>query len=188
MKVILGLIVFLLILFVIIIFNFLIKANNRVREAFATMDIYLKKRWDLVPNLIEVIKGYAKHEQNTLKEVVELRNSIKNYENLSEEEKLSTNYEVNSSLNKIMLLSESYPDLKADKHYLDLSKQLVKIEEDIANSRKYYNAVVREYNNLVEMFPYNLIAKVAGYKVKNMFEIKSIERENVKLEIANKDR
>lgn len=180
--IIIGIIAF-IVLMILIIFNSLVKANNRVKEAFATMDVYLKKRWDLIPNIVEIVKGYAKHEKDTLKEVVELRNSINEYDKLSMDEKINTSYDVNKGISKLMMLAEAYPDLKADKNYLDLSKQLIKAEEDIANSRKYFNAVVREYNNLVEMFPQSIVARIAGYKIKNMFEAKNDERDNVKINL-----
>ena len=163
------------------IFNRLIRANNKVKEAFATMDVYLKKRWDLIPNLIETVKGYAKHENDTLKEVIELRNI--NYDDLSSNEKIKTNERVNRDLVKVFALSEDYPKLKANKNFMDLSDNLRIVEDEIAQSRKYFNAVVRDYNNLVEMFPSSIIAKLIGYKTKLMFSINSSERENIKVKL-----
>lgn len=161
-------------------YNSLVQLNNKVKEAFSTMDVYLKKRWDLIPNLVETVKGYAKHEKDTLEEVIKLRNSA--YDNMSDSEKIKANQELTSSINKIMALAEAYPDLKASDNFKDLSNQLAKIEDDIANSRKYYNGTVRLFNNKVEMFPSNLFAKMFGYESKSMFEINSDERENVKVE------
>jgi LemA protein len=158
-----------------------VKLNNKVKEAFSTMDVYLKKRWDLIPNIVETVKGYAKHEKDTLKEVVELRNST--YDKMSDEEKIKTNEQLSSGINKIMALAEAYPDLKANENFKDLSKQLTKVEDDIANSRKYYNGVVRIYNTKVEMFPSNIFAGLFGYKSKAMFQANENERENVKVEL-----
>ena len=158
-----------------------VQLNNKVDEAFSTMDVYLKKRWDLIPNIVETVKGYAKHEKDTLKEVVELRNST--YDKMSDEEKIKTNEQLSSGINKIMALAEVYPDLKANENFKDLSKQLTKVEDDIANSRKYYNGVVRIYNNKVEMFPSNIIAKLLGYKSKSMFEASKEERQNIKVSL-----
>lgn len=169
----------LLVIYVLAVYNSLVKLNNSVTEAFATMDVYLKKRWDLIPNLVETVKGYAKHEENTLEKVVQLRNSV--YANNSEESKLKANEELAKGIDKVMLLAESYPDLKANQNFLDLSDQLAKIEEDIANARKYYNAVVRDFNNKVQMFPGNIIASVFGYKTKSMFETMETERSNVEV-------
>ena len=173
-------IIFLIIIYAFALYNSFVKLNNKVKEAFSTMDVYLKKRWDLIPNIVETVKGYAKHEKDTLKEVVELRNSA--YDKMSDDEKIKTNEQLSSGISKIMALAEAYPDLKANENFKDLSNQLTKVEDDIANSRKYYNGVVRIYNNKVEMFPSNIFAGLFGYKSKAMFEANAKERENVKVE------
>ena len=170
-------IVIILILFVFITQNSLIKLDNKVEEAFSTMDIYLKKRWDLIPNLVENIKGYAKHESNTLESVINLRSS--SYDSVARNDKVELNNKLTTEINKIMVIIEKYPELKANDNFKDLTKQLTKIEEDIANARKYYNGTVRIYNNKVEMFPSNIIAKIFDYQTKKMFEITTTERENV---------
>lgn len=164
-----------------IVYNSLIKLDNKVKEAFATMDVYLKKRWDLVPNLVETVKGYSKHEKDTLEQIVKIRNSV--YDNISNDNKIKTNEALTNNIARIMLLAESYPELKADEHFLELSKELTNVENEIAQARKYYNAVVRLFNNKVEMFPSNLIAGITGYKPKLMFEATSSERSNVKVEL-----
>lgn len=174
-------IIVLIVIYALALYNSFVKLNNKVKEAFSTMDVYLKKRWDLIPNIVETVKGYAKHEKDTLKEVVELRNST--YDKMSDEEKIKTNEQLSSGINKIIALAEAYPDLKANENFKDLSKQLTKVEDDIANSRKYYNGVVRIYNNKVEMFPSNIFAGLFGYKSKAMFETSANERENVKVEL-----
>lgn len=174
-------IIILIIVYAFALYNSFVKLNNKVQEAFSTMDVYLKKRWDLIPNIVETVKGYAKHEKDTLKEVVELRNST--YDKMSDEEKIKTNEQLSSGINKIMALVEAYPDLKANENFKDLSNQLTKVEDDIANSRKYYNGIVRIYNNKVEMFPSNIFANIFGYKSKAMFEASANERENVKVEL-----
>ena len=174
-------IIVLIVIYALAIYNSFVQLNNKVKEAFSTMDVYLKKRWDLIPNIVETVKGYAKHEKDTIKEVVELRNST--YDKMSDEEKIKTNEQLSSGINKIMALAEAYPDLKANENFKDLSKQLTKVEDDIANSRKYYNGVVRIYNNKVEMFPSNIFAGLFGYKSKAMFEASANERENVKVEL-----
>ena len=174
-------VVVLILIYVFVVFNGFIKLNNKVNEAFATMDVYLKKRWDLIPNLVETVKGYAKHEKDTLEEVVKLRSG--DYDLLNNEEKIKTNEKVTKGISKIMALAESYPNLKANENFSNLGKELTKTEDEIAQSRKYYNAVVRVFNNKVQMFPSNIVAKIFGYKNKSMFEASNDERENVKVEL-----
>ena len=121
-----------------------------------------------------------KHEEGTLAEIVKLRNGA--YDSMDSDEKIKTNTELSKGITKIMALAESYPDLKANQNFLDLSSQLKSIEDDIANARKYYNGVVRKFNDKVLVFPKNIIAGMFGFKSKTMFEIASEERENVKVE------
>ncbi len=167
-------------LYVFTVYNSFVKLNNKLKEAFSTMDVYLKKRWDLIPNIVETVKGYAAHEKDTLKEVIELRNNT--YDKMSDDEKIKANEQLSDQISKIIALAESYPDLKANENFRDLSNQLAKVEEDIANARKYYNGVVRMFNDKVEMFPSNIIANLFGYRSKSMFEAVANERENVKVE------
>ncbi len=171
------------VLYILLTYNKLIKLNNETKEGFATMDVYLKKRWDLIPNIVETVKGYAKHEKDTLNEVVKFRNSIQSYDELTDEEKIKTNEQIVGGISKLMALAETYPDLKANENFLDLQKSLQKIEDEIAQARKYYNAVVRIYNNKVEMIPSNIVAKMFGYKTKLMFQINEEERANVEVKI-----
>ena len=176
--IILGIIVLIYILLTI---NSLIRLNNKVKEAFATMDVYLKKRWDLIPNLVEVVKSYSNYEKNTLQNVINLRNN--NYDELNYDDKLKTNNKLSENITKLFALVENYPEVKANENFLKLSDNLTKIEDEIANSRKYYNAIIRIYNNKVEMFPSNIIAKLFKFKVKTMYEIKENEKESVKVEV-----
>ena len=174
-------VVVVLLLLVFTTYNSFVKLNNKVEEAFSTMDVYLKKRWDLIPNVVETVKGYAQHERETLEEVISLRNN--SYDKMNTDDKIDINSKVSNEINRVMAIAESYPELKASENFRDLSNQLTRVEEDIANSRKYYNATVRDYNNKVEMFPSNIIAKMLGYKVKVMFEISDDERRNVKVKL-----
>ena len=173
-------IVVVLLLLVLSTYNSLVRLNNRVEEAFSTMDVYLKKRWDLIPNIVETVKEYAKHEKETLEGVISLRNGA--YDKMSDDEKVEANNKLSQGITKIMALAESYPDLKANENFKDLSKELSKIEEDIANSRKYYNGSVREFNNKVQVFPNNIVAGMLGFSKKKMYEAQESERENVKVE------
>jgi LemA protein len=170
-----------LLLYIAITYNTFIKLRNKVNEAFATMDVYLKKRWDLIPNIVQTIKGYAQHEKETFEQVTLLRSGV--YEKMTLEDKIDTNEQLTAGISKLIAVAEKYPDLKANQNFLDLSKQLSKIEDEIANARKYYNAVVRLNNNKVQMFPSNLIAGLFGFKEKKMFEATASEREITKIEL-----
>ena len=167
------------ILYFLLTYNSLIRLNNRIKEAFATMDVYLKKRWDLIPNLVETVKGYAGHEKELLEKVTSLRNT--NYSSMSEAQKLETNSELTQVLSRLIAVAENYPDLKANQNFIQLSGELSAIEADIANSRKYYNGTVRELNNFTELFPTNIIASIFGFQKEKMFEIEEAERQNVKV-------
>ena len=170
-----------LVIYFICVYNSLVKLNNNVKEAFSTMDVYLKKRWDLIPNLVETVKGYAKHEKGTLEEVVKLRSGA--YDKMSIDEKIENNAKLSAGITKIMALAESYPELKANQNFLSLSSDLSNVEEDIANSRKYYNGAVKIFNNKVMMFPSNIVANILGYKEQKMYEVDSDEeRKNVKVQ------
>lgn len=161
-------------------YNRLVSNKNSLDESFSTMDVYLKKRWDLIPNLVETVKGYAKHEKDLFKEVTELRS--KSYQDLSLDEKNEINKKLTTTLNKLIAVAENYPELKANENFLDLSHELKNTEQDIANARKYYNANVKVYNNQVMIFPSNIIAKIFKFEKASMFEIEETERQNVKVE------
>ncbi|OKZ57192.1 MAG: hypothetical protein BHV99_02300 [Clostridium sp. 26_21] len=177
-----GIIIIALILvYIFIQYNSLVKSNNLVKEAFSTMDVYLKKRWELVPNLVETVKGYAKYEKETFSEITKLRTN--SYDTMTTNNKINMNEQLTQEISKIMAISENYPELKASDNFSQLSKNLTKIEDDIANSRKYYNGTVRILNNQIQMFPSNIVAKIFGFKQANMFEAKSEEKNNVKVEL-----
>ena len=179
LYIIIGIIV-VVILYVLIVNNSIIKYFNRVKEAFSTMDVYLKKRFDLIPNLVETVKSYANYENKTLEDIIKARNS---YDNFSNEKKLEENKKAVNEINKLIALTESYPELKANENFIKLSEQLTSIENDIANSRKYYNATVREYNNKIGIFPNNIVAKLFNHKEEKMFSVNENERDNVKVNL-----
>lgn len=179
LYIIIGIIV-VIILYVLIVNNSIIKYFNRVKEAFSTMDVYLKKRFDLIPNLVETVKSYANYENKTLEDIIKARNS---YDDFSNEKKLEENKKAVNEINKLIALTESYPELKANENFIKLSDQLTSIENDIANSRKYYNATVREYNNKIGIFPNNIVAKLFNHKEEKMFSVNENERDNVKVNL-----
>lgn len=162
-------------------YNYGVGLRNLVQEAFATMDVYLKKRWDLVPNLIEVVKNYAQHEKTLLEDLTKLRSG--NYNDLSAQQKLDTNVQLGQKLMRVMAVAENYPDLKANESYMLLMKQLSAVEEDIANARKYYNGTVRELNTYLDMFPTNLIGQMFGLKKAQMFAISDEQRQTKELDL-----
>ncbi len=168
------LILIVILVYVFIQYNSLVKSNNLVKEAFSTMDVYLKKRWDLVPNLVESVKGYAGYEKEIFSEITKLRTN--SYDAMTTNNKINMNEQLTQEILKVMAISENYPELKASDNFSQLSKDLTKIEDDIANSRKYYNGTVRILNNQIQMFPSNIVAKIFGFKQANMFEAKSEEK------------
>ena len=172
-------VIVLIVLYLISTYNALTKLRAKVEESFSTMDVYLKKRFDLIPNVVETVKGYTKHERETLNELISLR--AKSYSNQSIDEKMETSAKISQSINKLIAVAENYPDLKASENFRDLSAQLKRIEDEIANARKYYNATVRKYNTKTAVFPSNLVAKLFGFKPMRMFEATETERQTVKV-------
>lgn len=162
-------------------YNSFVKGQNSVEEAFSTMDVYLKKRWDLIPNIVASVKGYAKHEAETLEKVISARNI--GYGAMTTEQKIEANNELTRSLASFNAVAEQYPDLKANQNFMDLNAQLKRTEEDIANSRKFYNAVVKSFNNKVQMFPSSIVAGMFHFERKEMFVVDDAsERQAVKVE------
>jgi LemA protein len=162
-------------------YNGFVRLRNSVEEAFSTMDVYMKKRYDLIPNLVETVKGYASHERETLENVTKARNIAADAKTL--EERAQGETMLTGTLKTLFAVAESYPTLMANQNFLDLQQQLKTVEEDIANSRKYYNGVVREFNTKIEMFPGNLVAGLFRFVRKPMFEVNAPEeREAVKVD------
>jgi len=164
--------------------NAFVRLKNKVEEAWATIDVYLKKRFDLIPNLVETVKGYAKHESETLQNVVAARNIAMGAK--TPDEKMAAANNLSSSLRTFFTaVAESYPDLKANSNFLDLQSQLKTIEGELESSRRYYNGVVKAFNTKLEVFPSNLVANGMGeeYKKRPYFELDSAEeRQNVKVQ------
>lgn len=174
-------IIIIIAIWVIAAYNGFVRLRNMVEEAFATMDVYLKKRYDLIPNLVETVKGYASHEAGTLEKVVKARNFAA--EATTFEEKLQGENMLQGTLKSLFAIAEAYPDLKANTNFLDLQSQLQRTEDEIANSRKYYNAVVKEFNTKTETFPSNIIAGMFNFMRKPLFEVTDqTEREAVKVQ------
>ena len=165
----------LIVVFCIFVYNSLVQLSNKVKEAFSTMDVYLKQRFDLIPNLVDTVKAYAKHEADTLEELTKRRADVATSDI---DGQIEGEMRIGEALSRILVVVEKYPELKANENFLDLHKRIVKVEDDIAFARRYYNGSVRQYNDKCQMFPYNIIANIFGFWSKKMYEIQNVaERE-----------
>ncbi len=165
-------------------YNSLIRLKNRVEEAWSDIDVQLKRRYNLIPNLIETVKGYASHERETLEKVTKARTDAMTAQS-GGDPKAQAHAEnmLSSTLKSIFALSESYPDLKANQNFLELQRELSDTENKIQASRRFYNGNVRDFNTKLQVFPTNIIANMLGFKNRDFFEIEEPkERENVKVE------
>ena len=180
MKIIIFAVLLLLVLFFISTYNGLIVKRNRVKNAWAQIDVQLKKRFDLIPNLVETVKGYAKHEAGTLEAVVKARNQYISAG--TPEEMMKANTEMTGALSKLFALAESYPDLKANTNFMELQGELTQVEEKIAYARQFYNDTVLMYNNAIQIVPSNIIANLFGFKEEPYFKADETERKNVKVQ------
>ena len=170
-----------ILLYFVAVYNGLVSRRNQVREAWATIDTQLKRRYDLIPNLMETVSGAAKHEKETLSKVIEARNAAMTSTNA--EERIKNENALTGTLRSVFALSEAYPELKADTHFNELIGQLKNIEDEIASSRKYYNGNVKQFNTKIEVFPSSIIANLKKFEKKPLYEIDNIEeRKNIKVE------
>ncbi|MGN1235155.1 MAG: LemA family protein [Christensenellaceae bacterium] len=163
-------------------YNSLVRMRNTVEEAWATIDVHLKKRYDLIPNLVETVKGYTKHESETLTSVVAARSAAMSAKN--PEDKIAAEQALSGSLKTfVSAVAEAYPQLQANANFLDLQNQLKLIESELASARKYYNGTVKEMNNKSQTFPSNIIASMMKIKKYPYFELDSEEeRKNVRVQ------
>ncbi|MDH4225536.1 MAG: LemA family protein [Deltaproteobacteria bacterium] len=159
-------------------YNKLVSLKNMALSAFSSMDVMLKKRYDLIPNLISAVQAYMKHERGTLSELTELRTKAMSA-SITPEEKMAVEGQISHALKGLMVQVEAYPDLKASNNFVQLQGSLNVVEEDISASRRNYNASVVDYNNGLEQFPSNLFAGLMRLKPMKMFEITEAERQNV---------
>ena len=179
--VIVAAIVLLIVLSIVGTYNGMVKERNKVEQAFADIDVFLKKRYDLIPNLVNTVKGYAKHENETFNQITELRGQAVNTHDMNQS--VETNNKISASLRTMLALAENYPSLKADKNFLSLQSSLSEIENEIARVRTNYNHYANIYNTKLETFPNNLFASIFKFKKSNLFTVADPkERENVKVE------
>ena len=163
--------IMLLIIMVAATYNGLVRLRNQVRNAWAQIDVQLKRRYDLIPNLMETVKGYMKHERETLEAVTNARNLAQGGSGASVGERSKMEGELSSALAKLMVVVENYPDLKANQNFLALQEELASTENRIGFSRQYYNDSVLRLNNKIQMFPSNVMANMTGFKVGEFFEV-----------------
>ena len=168
-------VIILLVFYGIGVYNKLVNSRNKVKDQWAQIDVQLKRRADLIPNLVETVKGYAKHEKNTLTEVIEARNNFVSAGSINEE--IEANNQLTGALNKLFALSESYPELKANQNFISLQNDLKDTEDKISYARQFYNDTVLTYNNLVQMFPSNIVANMFKFEVYEFFKIEEKEKE-----------
>lgn len=155
-------------------YNKMVRYNNKVAESFSLVDVHLKMRFDLIPNLVETVKGYAKHETKIFENIAKLRNLGMN--TTSETKKIDTANKIVFETNKLLAVAENYPELKADGLFKNLMQELCEVENKISASRRFYNSNINVYNSLVEIFPYNQVAVLFGFKKQDLFQIEVNER------------
>lgn len=169
-------IVAILLVIILVMYNNLVRLRNKVNQAKSGIDVYLNQRFDLIPNLVECVKAYSKHEQDLLTEITNLRTThINNQDNIKDSENL------NNKMNQLIAVAENYPELKANEQYLNLQNNLTKLESQLQAARRIYNNEVTNYNTKIEVVPSNLIAKLFGFKHADLFEIEEYKKENINI-------
>lgn len=172
-------VVVLVILWFIGTYNTLVKLRNRVKDQWSQIDVQLKRRFDLIPNLVETVKGYAKHEKQTLEDVVKARNNFTTA--TTPEEEMKASGELTKCLSKLMMLTEAYPDLKSNENFMSLQNDLKDAEDKISMMRQFYNDTVMNYNNKIETIPSNIVANLCHFEKSTFFEIAEKEKEAPKV-------
>lgn len=169
-----------IIFWIIGVYNGLIRLKHRTDEAWSDIDVQLKRRYDLIPNLVETVKGYAKHEQDTLQKVIEARNAAMQQTGGAEEKAKAENM-LSSTLKSIFALAESYPDLKANQNFAKLQDELSDTENKIQAARRFYNSNARDFNIKIDVFPNNTVASMLKFSKFEYFEAEEGEKENIKV-------
>lgn len=167
----------------VIFYNRFIRLDNMVQEAWSDVNVQLKRRYSLIPNLVAVVKGYMKYESKTLRQIVSLRNTAIRQKNPAQKE--DSENEITSNLRHLFVVAEQYPKLNSNEQFKELSTGLVEIEDTLQIARRYYNATVRNYNTAIHSFPGNLVAKCIGLRDKNYFQIADFETKNIKVRVRH---
>ena len=185
LSILIGSIIILIpIIYIILIFNKLTHLSNLVKEKWSQVDIFLKQRTDLIPNIVESVKGFTEHEKSTLTNITKARNQV--IKATTKEEEIEANKNLSNAINKLLFLQEDYPELKANTNFMNLQENLKEIENNISYARQIYNKAVLKYKNKLEMFPSNIIADIFNFKPELFFTIDSDDRENPNINFNEK--
>ena len=172
-----GLIIIAILLIIILgIYNNLVKSRNKVKQAESGIDVYLTQRFDLIPNLVECVKAYSKHEESIFTEIANLRSVY-----MGQHKNLENGANLNNKMNQLIAVAENYPELKASEQYLNLQRNLTKIESQLQAARRIYNMEVTNYNDKIDVVPSNIIASIFGFQHEDLFEIEEYKRENINI-------
>ena len=171
-------IILLILIVLLLIYNGLIKKRNAVKQSRSSIDVYLNQRFDLIPNLVECVKGYAKHEVEVLEKITQLRAEYSRSKDIKEAEKL------NNGINQVIAVAEQYPELKASEQFLNLQKSLSKMESQLQAARRIYNNEVTAYNTTINTVPTNIIAKMFNFKEAELFTVEDYKKENIQVDLG----
>jgi LemA protein len=174
---IIGLIIFILIVLIFTSYNTLTKLKLKVKQSKSTIDVYLQQRFDLIPNLVNTVKGYMNYEKETFENITKLRTQY------NETKSIKVSEELNNQINKIIAIAENYPELKSSEQFLNLQKNLSKIESQLQAARRLYNNDVTKYNTKISVIPYNIIAMIFGFNEEDLFQIEEGAKENISITI-----
>lgn len=183
MALLIGLGILVLLAFIIMsMYNGMVKAKIKIDNAWSDISVFLKKRFDLIPNLVNTVKGYAAHESQTLEKVIQARNAAVSVPQNDIQGVAQANQQLGGALRGLLAISENYPDLKANQNFLELQRTLQTIEEDLTGARRYYNATVRDYNTSIQQFPGAFVARMGNFTPREFFELENAEeRKNVEV-------
>jgi len=173
--------IILIIIFIIWVYNKLVKLENQVKEGWSGIEVQLKRRYDLIPNLVEAVKGYQIYEKSTLERITLIRSQSPETQEISKKAPLEG--ELSKIIKNLFILAENYPELKAGEQFLNLQKNLVEVEDSIQNARRYYNGAVRIFNTFIQSFPINLIAPIFGFKKKDFFDAPEWEEKPIEVKL-----
>ncbi len=172
-----------ILIFGIALYNSLVQAKILVDEAWSGIDVQLKRRYDLIPNIVETVKGYAKHESSTFEKIAQLRSAAMNTTSINEKGKIEQ--ELSGTLKSLFAIAEAYPELKANENFIKLQDSLSEIENELQGARRYYNGTVRDFNTKIMVFPNNLLAGILGFKAREFFAAEESEKANVKVDFSD---